>query len=133
MVAARLRTTNQKISGEIAKSINMAGSLIEEISLSGDLSFAQEEIEVSGSNIVSGMTDILKDLLVMKQSGDAIPPEKIANLADKAKDLYYNEFPVFEKVHKQLKALGGHLDNVHRILNRQEMIEVDEDMTLLDL
>lgn len=133
LVAGRLRGTNQKISGEISKSIKMAGGLIDEISTSGNLGFAQQEIQTAGSNIVSGMTDILKSLLVMKQSGEAIPPEDIARLADSAKSIYYSEFQVFEKVHKQLQVLGSHLDNVSRILNQQELLEVDEDMTLLDL
>lgn len=133
LAANRLRMTNQKISGEIAKSIKMAGALIEEISSSGNLGFAQQEIQTAGSNIISGMTDILKRLLVMKESGEPIPHEEIAHLADRAKDIYYSEFNVFEKVHKQLQTLGGHLDNVTRLLNQQEMVEVDEDMTLLDL
>ena len=133
LVAQRLRSTNQKISGEIAKSIKSATALIEEISTSGNLGFAQKEIETAGTNIVSGMTDILKRLLVLKQMGEDVPHDEIAALADRAKDIYYSEFQVFEKVHKELKVLGQHLDNVSRVLSQQEMLEVDEDMSLLDI
>jgi CRP-like cAMP-binding protein len=133
LVAERLRTTNQKISGEISKSIRTASALIEEISTSGNLGFAQQEIQTSGSQIVSGMTEILKRLLVMKSSGEAIPPEDIGVLADRAKSIYYSEFQVFEKVHKQLQVLGGHLENVTRILNQQDTKEVEGEMSLLDL
>ena len=69
----------------------------------------------------------------MKQSGEAIPHEEIAQLADSARDIYYSEFQVFEKVHTQLQTLGGHLDNVTRLLSQQEMLAVEEDMTLLDI
>ena len=133
LMADRLRMTNQKISGEIAQSIKMASGLIEEISTSGNLGFAQQELQDAGSHIVSGMTDILKRLLVMKQTGEPVSHEDIAHLADRAKEIYYSEFQVFETVHKQLKVLGQHLDNVNRILSQQEMAEVDEDMSLLDL
>ncbi|HKI74586.1 MAG TPA: cyclic nucleotide-binding domain-containing protein [Pseudomonadales bacterium] len=133
MVADRLRTTNQKISGEIAKSMKMATSLIEEISTSGNLGFAQQELQDAGSHIVSSMTDILKRLLVMKQSGEPIPHDDISRLADSAKQIYYSEFQVFEKVHTQLKVLGQHLDNVTRVLSQQEMLEVEEDMSLFDI
>lgn len=133
LVAERLRTTNQKISGEIAKSMKMAGALIEEISTSGNLGFAQQELHEAGTNIISGMTDILKRLLLMKQSGEAISHEEIALLADSARDIYYSEFQVFEKVHSQLQTLGNHLDNVTRILSQQEVVEVEEDMALLDI
>ncbi len=133
LVSQRLRSTNQKISGEIAKSIKMASALITEISTSGNLGFAQKEIETAGTNIVSGMTDILKRLLVLKQMGEDVPHEDIAHLADRAKAIYYSEFQVFEKVHKELKVLGQHLDNVTRVLSQQEMLEVDEDMALLDI
>jgi len=133
LVAERLRTTNQKISGEISKSIKTASALIEEISTSGNLGFAQKEIKTAGSQIVSGMTEILKRLLVMKAGGESIPAEDIAVLADRAKSIYYSEFHVFEKVHTQLQVLGGHLDNVTRILNHQETLEVEGDMSLLDL
>ncbi|MDZ7685219.1 MAG: cyclic nucleotide-binding domain-containing protein [Gammaproteobacteria bacterium] len=133
LVSQRLRSTNQKISGEIAKSIKMASTLIDEISTTGNLGFAQKEIEMAGSSIVSGMTDILKRLLVMKSSGEDISHEDIAHLADRAKEIYYSEFQVFEKVHKELKVLGDHLDNVSRVLSQQEMLEVDEDMSLLDI
>ena len=132
LVAERLRTTNQKISGEIAKSIKMAGALIEEVSTSGNLGFTQQELQEAGTNIVSGMTDILKRLLVMKQSGEPIPPEEITELADSAREIYYSEFQVFEKVHKELQTIGKHLDNVTRILSSQEMLEVEEDMPLMD-
>lgn len=133
MVADRLRTTNQKISGEIAKSIKMASSLIQEISTSGNLGMTQQELQDAGSHIVSGMTDILKKLLVMKQSGEAVSHEEISRLADRAKDIYYSEFQVFENVHKQLKVLGQHLDNVSRVLSQQEMLEVEDDLALFDL
>ena len=123
MVADRLRTTNQKISGEIAKSIKMASALIQEISTSGNLGMTQQELQDAGSHIVSGMTDILKKLLVMKQSGEAVSHEDISRLADRAKEIYYSEFQVFENVHKQLKVLGQHLDNVSRVLSQQEMLE----------
>ncbi len=132
LVAERLRTTNQKISGEIAKSIKMAGALIEEISSSGNLGFTQQELHEAGTNIVTGMTDILKRLMVMKQSGEPVPHEEITQLADAAKDIYYSEFQVFEKVHKELQTIGKHLDNVTRILSSQEMLEVEEDMSLMD-
>lgn len=133
LVSQRLRSTNQKISGEIAKSIKMASALIDEISTSGNLGVTQKEIETAGSSIVSGMTDILKRLLVMKESGESISHEEIAHLADRAREIYYSEFQVFENVHKELKVLGDHLDNVSRVLSQQEMLEVDEDMSLLDI
>lgn len=133
LVAERLRSTNQKISGEIAKSIKMATALIDEISESGNLGMVEKEIQTAGSNIITGMTDILKQLLVMKQSGEPVPHQEIANLADRAKEIYYSDFKVFEQVHKQLKVLGGHLENVNRILTQQEMVEVEDDMFLLDL
>lgn len=133
MVADRLRTTNHKISGEIAKSINMASSLVEEVSTSGNLGFTQEEIQAAGSSIVSGMTDILKSLLVMKQSGESVPHEDIARLADNVKDIYYSEFQVFENVSQQLKVLSQHLENVKRVLSQQEVVEVEEDLSLRDL
>lgn len=133
LVSQRLRSTNQKISGEISKSIKTASALVQEISTSGNLGFAQKEIQTAGTNIVSGMTDILKRLLVMKQMGEDVPHEDIAHLADRAKEIYYSEFQVFEKVHKELKVLGEHLDNVSRVLTQQEMLEVDEDMSLLDI
>jgi CRP-like cAMP-binding protein len=133
LVAERLRTTNQKISGEISKSIKTAGALIEEISTSGNLGFTQNEIRTAGSQIVSGMTEILKRLLVMQGSGEAVSPEDIGELADRAKKIYYSEFQVFEKVHTQLQVLGSHLENVTRILNQQETVEVEGDMSLLDL
>jgi hypothetical protein len=123
----------KKISGEIAKSMKMAASLIEEISTSGNLGFTQQAIQEAGTNIVTGMTDILKKLLMMKQSGEAVSHEGIAELADSAKEIYYSEFQVFEKVHTQLQTLGNHLDNVTRILSQQEVLEVEEDMSLLEI
>jgi hypothetical protein len=133
MMTARLRTTNNKISGEISKSIKMASSLIKEISSSGTLGFAQEEVFAAGSNIVSGMTDILKSLLVMKQTGESVSHTEIAQLADNAKEIYYSEFQVFGQVNNQLKVLGQHLDNVTRILSQQDVLTVEEDTLLLDL
>lgn len=132
MVADRLKNTNKKISGEISKSIKMATSLIEEISSAGDLGVAQGELESVGSQIVSGMTDIVKSLMVMKESNRAIQPMEITRLADKAKDIYYSDFQVFDRVNKQLNAMGQHLDNVNRILSNQDTLEVDEDMSLHD-
>ena len=133
LVAGRLRTTNRKISGEIAKSITMARSLIEEVSTSGNLGLAQQELHEAGSQIVSTMTDILKRLLVMKQTGEPVSHEDISELADRAREIYYSEFQVFEKVHKELQLLGRHLDNVGRILSRQEIIEVEDDLSFFDL
>lgn len=133
LVADRLRSTNRKISGEIAKSIKMASALIEEISTSGNLGVAQQEIQAAGSKVVSSMTGILKRLLVMKESGGPVSHAEIARLADSARDIYYSEFEIFERMHKQLKVLGQHLDNVTRILSQQEMLEVDEDLVLYDL
>jgi CRP-like cAMP-binding protein len=132
MMTERLRSTNNKISGEISKSIKMASSLINEVSSSGTLGSAQEEVVAAGTSIVSGMTEILKRLLVMKQTGETISHEDIALLADNAKDIYYSEFQVFEKVNKQLKILGQHLDNVNRILSQQDVLDVDEDTLLMD-
>ncbi|MDA0979508.1 MAG: cyclic nucleotide-binding domain-containing protein, partial [Proteobacteria bacterium] len=133
LVSNRLRTTNQKISGEIAQSIKMASSLIEEISTLGNLGTSQEEIKTAGSQIVSGMTAILKRLLVMKQAGQPVATSEIAELADKAKEIYYSDFQVFEKVHHQLTLLGQHLDNVTRLLSQQELLEVEEDFSLQEL
>ena len=133
LVVERLKNTNQKISGEISQSIKMATSLIEEISTSGHLGFTQDEIQVAGSTIVSGMTDIVKSLMVLKESEDPVPPEEIARLADSAKKIYYSDFQVFEKVSQQLQVLGQHLDNVKRILSQQEVVEVEDDHSLQDL
>ena len=69
----------------------------------------------------------------MKQTGEPVASEDITRLADRAKEIYYSEFQVFERVHKQLQVLGQHLDNVTRALSQQELLEVDEDMTLFDL
>ena len=133
MMTDRLRSTNNKISGEISKSIKMASSLIKEISNSGTLGFAQEEVFAAGSNIVSGMTEILKSLLVMKQTGGSVSHEDITLLADNAKEIYYSEFQIFGKVNNQLKVLGQHLDNVTRILSQQDVLTVEDDTLLLDL
>ncbi|MCB1645801.1 MAG: cyclic nucleotide-binding domain-containing protein [Pseudomonadales bacterium] len=133
LVADRLRTTNQKIGGEIATSIRMAASLIEEVSNTGNLGLAQKELQTAGSQIVSGMTEIVKNLLVMKEMNTPVPHSDIARLADRAKDIYYSEFQVFNRVHEQLKVLGQHLDNVNRILSQQEVIQVEDDLSLFDL
>ena len=133
MMTERLRSTNNKISGEISKSIKMASTLISEVSNSGTLGSAQEEVVAAGTSIVSGMTEILKSLLVMKQTGETVSHEEITLLADNAKEIYYSEFQVFEKVNKQLKVLGQHLDNVTRILSQQDVLVVDEDTLLMDL
>ena len=125
MMASRLKSTNKKISGEIAQSINTAMELVEEIASSRKLGVAQQEISTAGSSIVSGMTDIVKKLLVMKQSEELIDPKDIAKLADSAKEIYYSEFQVFDRVAQQLHLLGQHLDNVKRILNQQEADDVD--------
>ena len=133
MVADRLKNTNKKISGEISISIKMATGLIEEISSAGDLGITQGELESVGSVIVSGMTDIVKKLLVLKDANRPVEPLEIAQLADKAKEIYYSDFQVFERVNKKLKTMGQHLDNVNRILSNQDVLEVDEDMSLHDL
>ena len=133
LVTDRLKNTNQKISGEISESIKMATSLIEEISTSGHLGLTQDEIHAVGSTIVSGMTDIVKSLMVLKESEDPVPPEEIARLADSAKKIYYSDFQVFETVAQQLQVLGQHLDNVKRILSQQEVVEVEDDNSLQDL
>jgi len=132
LMAERLKSTNTKISGEISKSTQLASMLVEEISSSGNLDLVQEELESSGGNIVSGMTTILKRLLVMKQAGEPIDPEDIAALADKAKEIYYTDFAVFEKIHKQLGLLGQHLENINRVLTQQEALEFEGDMELMD-
>ena len=79
------------------------------------------------------MTDIVKSLMVLKESNRAVDPAEIARLADKAKDVYYSDFHVFEKVSKQLQVIGQHLDNVNLILSHQPVLEVEEDMSLDDL
>lgn len=132
LVADRLKNTNQKISGEIAKSIQMARDLIEDISSAGELGSAQAQFENAGTAIVTGMTNIVKRLLVLKEKNREITPEEISQIADAAKEIYYSDFAVFEKVNKQLKALGQHLDNVNRVLSNQDLITVDEDMSLED-
>ncbi len=130
LVSDRLRNTNQKISGEIAKSIRMARDLIEEISTAGGLSDTQEDFQSAGSAIISSMTSIVKQLLVLKESNREISKEEIAGVANQAKQIYYSEFSVFDKVNKRLKALGQHLENVNRVLSDQELKPVDEDMSL---
>lgn len=132
MMAGRLKSTNNKISGEIAQSINTAMELVEDIASSRKLGVAQQEINTVGSSIVSGMTDIVKKLLVMKQSEEPIDPAAIARLADSAKEIYYSEFQVFDRVAQQLHLLGQHLDNVKRILNQQDVGSIDGDDSLLD-
>lgn len=133
LISARLRTTNEKISGEIAKSIKMAKTLLVEVSASGHLGHAQQELHDAGTHIVSTMTGIVKSLLVMKQSGEQIDHEDISHLADSAKEIYYSDFHVFGNVHKQLQILGQHLDNVMRLLSQQEIVEVEDDLSLLDI
>ena len=76
---------------------------------------------------------ILKRLLVMKQKGGAITHSEIGKLADDAKAIYYSEFQIFDKVNKELKVLGQHLENVTRILNQQELLEVEGDLSFFDL
>lgn len=131
MMADRLKATNNKISGDIAKSINTAIDLVDDIASSRKLGLAQQDLNAAGSSIVSGMTDIVKSLLVMKQSEQPIPASEIARLADSAKDIYYSEFQVFDRIAQQLQVLGQHLDNVKRILNQQEADEIKGDKKLL--
>ena len=132
MVASRLRTTNQKISGEISDSIQMATDLIEDIASSRKLGTAQDDIHSAGTSIVTGMTGILKTLLAMKMKNEPVQPQEIAKLADSAKEIYYTEFPVFDRVHQQLQLLGEHLDNVKRVLGGQEVSDAEGDLTLSD-
>lgn len=131
MMATRLKSTNNKISGEIAQTINDAIAQVDEITSSRKLGVAQEDINTAGMSIVSGMTDIVKSLLLMKQSEEPVPASDIARLADSAKDIYYSEFQVFDRVSQQLQLLGQHLDNVKRILNQQEAEEIKGDKGLL--
>jgi len=133
LVVERLKNTNQKISGEISKSVKMAARLIEEVSTAGNLGQTQDQLHTVGSTIVSSMTDIVKSLLVMKESNRAVDPVEISRLADKAKEFYYSDFPVFQSVSSQLKLIGQHLDNVNLILSHEQVQEVDEDMSLDDL
>ncbi len=72
-----------------------------------------------------------KRLLVMKQAGEPIDAD-IAALADKAKDIYYTDFAVFEKIQKQLGLLSQHLENINRVLRQQEALEFEGDMELND-
>lgn len=132
LVADRLKNTNQKISGEISKSIQMARDLIEDISSAGELGSAQAQFENAGSAIVTSMTNIVKRLLVLKGKNRDVTHKEITQIADQAKEIYYSDFAVFEKVNKQLKTLGQHLDNVNRVLSNQDLVEVDEDMSLDD-
>lgn len=130
LVADRLKKTNDKIGGEISKSIKMAQDLIAEISTAGDLGQTHKEFQHAGSTIVNNMTQIVKSLLVMKESGRSVTSIEIAKVADQAKEIYYSDFSMFEQVNKRLKTLGQHLDNVNRILSNQDLVEVDEDLTL---
>lgn len=130
LVSDRLKKTNDKIGGEISKSIKMATDLIAEISTAGDLGQTQEEFAHAGSMIVNNMTNIVKSLLVMKEAGRSVSPMEIARVADQAREIYYSDFSVFEHVNKRLKTMGQHLDNVNRILSNQDLIEVEEDLTL---
>ena len=133
LVTERLKNTNQKISGEISKSVKMATRLIEQVSTAGNLGQTQDPLQSVGSTIVSSMTDIVKSLLVMKKSNRAVDQTEISRLADKAKGFYYSDFPVFQSVSKQLKVIGQHLDNVNLILSHQQVLEVEEAMSLDDL
>lgn len=128
LVTDRLKKTNEKISGEITESIKMATSLVQDISMEGDLGATQEDLQSAGNVIVSNMTEILRDLMVMKEANTSIGPTEIAELADRAKNIYA-DFMVFERVNKKLKALGQRLDNVNRILSNQEVLEVEEDVS----
>ncbi|MFT7213804.1 MAG: CRP-like cAMP-binding protein [Granulosicoccus sp.] len=132
LLAERLKSTNSKISDEIGKSTQLASALINEISSSGNLDLVTEELQSSGSNIVGGMTTILKRLLVMKEMGEPVQHQDIAALADKVKEIYYTEFQVFEKTHKQLGLLGSHLENIKRVLTQKETLEFEGDMELSD-
>ena len=133
LIADRLKKTNQKISGEISTSIKTAKSLIEEISTSGHLGQTQEEFQAAGTRIFSDMTDVVKSLIVLKESEAPVSPEEIARLADSAEKIYYSDFQVFEMVSQRLQVLGQHLDNVKRILSQQEVVEVEGDNSLRDL
>ena len=121
MVTARLRSTNGKIGGEIAQSINMAASLVEELASSGKLDDTQEEFHTAGTSIVSGTTVILKSLLAMKMTGEPVEHKDIARIADSLKEIYYTEFKIFDRVFDQLLLLGQHLNNVKKILSQQSM------------
>jgi CRP-like cAMP-binding protein len=126
MVADRLRSTNNKISGELSQSIKMATELVDEIGSSEELGSAQNDLQAAGSTIVSRMTTILKTLLTMKSSGEDVPHEKIVQLADSAKEIYYSEFQIFDRMHQQMQQLGDHLENVKRILTQQEDFELED-------
>ena len=111
----------------------MATRLIEEVSTAGNLGQTQDQLQSVGSTIVFNMTDIVKSLLIMKESNRAVDPTEISQLADKEKDFYYSDFPVFQSMSKQLKVIGQHLDNVNLILSHEQVQEVEEDMSLDDL
>ena len=40
------------------------------------------------------MTDIVKSLLVVKESNRVVGPTEISRLADKVKDFYYSDFSI---------------------------------------
>ncbi len=132
LVTDRLKKTNEKISGEITESIKMATSLVQDISMEGDLGIAQEDLQSAGSVIITSMTELLRDLMVMKETNTSVTADDIAELADRAKEIYA-DFQVFERVDKKLKLLGQHLDNVNRILSNQDVVDVEDDMSLHDL
>lgn len=127
MLANRLRTTNEKIGGEIASSLRQAMELVEDIASKDKLGLAQHEIQDAGSSIIYGMTGVLRTLLAMKQSGTDVPHDEISELADTAKDLYYSEFQVFERIHQQLLSLGQLLENVRRTLNQENPVQIADD------
>ncbi|HIE86825.1 MAG: hypothetical protein ABGY43_20300 [bacterium] len=70
----------------------MATRLIEEVSTAGNLGQTQDQLQSVGSTIVSSMTDIVKSLLVMKESNPVVDPTEISRLADKVKDFYYTDY-----------------------------------------
>jgi hypothetical protein len=125
MLADRLRTTNEKIGGEIATSLQLAMEMVDDIGGQEKLGQTQSEVQDAGTSIIYGMTGVLQSLMTMKQSGADVPHDEISELADTAKDLYYSEFQVFERIHKQLQLLGQLLDNVRRILNQEQPADLD--------
>ena len=131
MLADRLRTTNAKIGGEIASSLRLAMDMVEDIASQEKLGQTQSEVQDAGSSIIYGMTGVLRSLMSMKASGGDIPHDEIADLADTAKDLYYSEFQVFDRIHQQLQLLGQLLENVRRILNQEEPMQIEGDQDIL--
>ena len=131
MLANRLRTTNEKIGGEIANSLRQAMNMVEDIASKDKLGVTQTEVQDAGSSIIYGMTGVLRSLMSMKQSGEDVPHDEIAELADTAKDLYYSEFQVFDRIHQQLQMLGQFLENVRRILNQEAPIDIPGDSQIL--